>query len=264
MCFQKRGRTCLPDHLRCCTSCIWPCQPLLSSLPAEASQCHAVTEETGSWYERWPRNSENVVINMVCSCIRCTPSCCIPPICQPWALSPALRWCAGTRWASSSRRAMEDAYRPYPLPGSSSPLWLCQRPACLYPGLAPCMPQLTASPFSRRDFSPLLQCGLGSSSYTGNVFCPSRATSWRPSPLPELQVVILGKAVPICTSGAGNLKRMPPGGVVVVTICGVGHRKLWGKAALLAAIGLLQTWGYLSWLNWPGLYLRVKPLQKLL
>lgn len=121
---------------------------------------------------------------------------------------------------------MEDAYRPYPLPGSSRPLWLCDRPARLYPGLASCMPQPAASPFSRRDFSPLLQCGLGSSSYAGNVFCPSRATSWSPSPLPELQVVILGKAVPICTSRPGNLKQMSPGGVVVVTITESCEEKL--------------------------------------
>lgn len=90
VCFQKWGRSCLPDQLCCCTSCNWLCLPLLSSLPAEASQCHAVTEEAGSWYERWPRNGENVVINMVFSCIRSIPSCCLSPLCLPWPLSPAL------------------------------------------------------------------------------------------------------------------------------------------------------------------------------
>lgn len=57
------------------------CVSSLSSLPAEASQSHMVTEEAGSWYERWSRNWENVVISMVFSCIGSIPSCCASPLC---------------------------------------------------------------------------------------------------------------------------------------------------------------------------------------
>lgn len=57
-------------------------------------------------------------------------------------------------------------------------------------------PQPMVRPFSRRGFSPLLQCGLGSSSYTSNVFCPSRAISQSPSHLPELRWLFWGRWFP--------------------------------------------------------------------
>lgn len=75
-----------------------------------------------------------------------------------------------------------------------------------FPGpLAKRVTQPTVSPFSGGDFGPLLWCGLGSSSYADNVFCPSRAISLCSS-FNRVQVVLWRKAARICTLRPGNLK----------------------------------------------------------
>lgn len=173
-----------------------------SNPPAEASQCHAVTEEA-SWYLRGqlPKKQGKNDDKHVFAYIESIPFCCLSPRCLTWPLlSP--RYVNMLGWGECPW-GKQDKIHMYPIL-LFQPLQLC-----------PVVPQSMLSPFPRRDFSTFLCCGLGISLHW--LLSVHPVLPFSILHLTEFRLLIWGKRLRFYTSVPSSWKQMAPGGLVVLT-----------------------------------------------